>query len=361
MDRKKIVERFFSQGVLLTPEMLEKMEREPDIEINNLLHKKHGLVLQKIHDVQENVKILMNLTGKPPVTKEDQLRFYMSKYEKMRKVITERLQKNFVSLNKLDSLRSEVYVIGIVKDIREEEGKKTIELEDTTSTVPAIFNQEVSCELDDVVAVQAISGGKVLFGKKILYPDIPLRKPVTGHGKACFISDLHLNEVPKKHVEAFFHWLDREGIEYLFVAGDTVDFSAFEEMCGNRKVFLIQGNADTKEEYPYLPRQMTKKNITSLSNPSMIYLNGLKILMMHDFDINMLKKRYLGRSSIILPEEFLVLEEVPDIVHYGHTHKPFVSNYKSTTLVNSGSPLENFMPVIVDFATREWKQESFNI
>ena len=363
MEKKKIVDEFFKHGALLTPELLDGLSSESDEYRNQFISKKHSDFILQHKPPTENIKIIKNLTEKPPATKEDHLKFYTSMYEKMRAIITERLQKNFVSLNKLTSFRDEVFVIGIVKDIREEAEtkRKIVEIEDTTTTTSVIFNQDAECELDDVVAIQAISGGKVLFGKKILYPDIPLRKPATGHGRACFVSDLHINQLPKKYIEKFFAWIEQENIDALFVAGDVGDFKTFEELCGNKKTFLIPGNADTDEEYPYLPKQTDKKNITSLSNPAIIYFNGLKILLVHDFNIEMLKKRHIGKSSVILPEDFLALDDVPDIVHYGHTHKPFVSNYKSTTLINSGSPLTNFMPVIVDFQTRDWKQVEFNI
>jgi len=72
--------------------------------------------------------------------------------------------------NKIDGTRSEVYVIGIVRDIKEKDGKKIIDLEDKTATIPVIFEPADAddLELDDVVAVKAISGGKVLFGKKVM-------------------------------------------------------------------------------------------------------------------------------------------------------------------------------------------------
>ncbi|MBI5061622.1 MAG: metallophosphoesterase family protein [Candidatus Aenigmarchaeota archaeon] len=362
MNRKKIIELFFRRGKLLSEDTLSMLEKENEDSMPGILDRDyHELLLTPRHFQTENVSILKNLTSKPNLGREQQLGFYTSKYEKMRAILTQRLQKNFMSINKLGADRAEVFVIGIVKEKREEENKNIIDIEDVTGNIPVIFQGPVDCELDDVVAIQAISGGRVLFGKKILYPDIPLRNPSTGFGKACFISDVHLDEVPKKFPDRFFNWLEMEGVSFLFVAGDIGDTTVFQTLCGNKKTIVIPGNADTEEKYPYLPMGFDGKNIISLSNPAMIYLNGLKILIIHEFDMSMLKKRYLGKSEVILPEDYLVLDEVPDIVHYGHTHKPFVSNYKSTTLVNSGSTLTKFMPVVIDFSTREWKQAELDI
>ncbi len=357
MDRKKIVEEFFKRGRVLSEDGLDLLEKKDGVVIASFLGRDyHDFMLTQKHFSTENITILRNLESKPVPDKAHQLSFYTSKYEKMKNIIMQRLQKKFISINKLRADRSEVFVIGIIKEKREEENKNIIDIEDMTGTISVIFQQPAECELDDVAAIHAVSGGNVLFGKKIIYPDMPLRTPATGTGKACFVSDLHMDIVPKRILEQFLRWLDENEIRFLFVAGDVCDKSMLEILSQNRKTFVIPGNADTNEEYPYLPMAFKSENIISMSNPAMVFLNGLKILMIHDFDMSMLKKRYLGRSREILDEDYLALDEVPDIVHYGHTHKPFVSNYKSTTLLNSGSMLTKFMPVVVDFSTREWKQ-----
>lgn len=192
--------------------------------------------------------------------------------------------------------------------------------------------------------------------KKIIYPDIPLRQPTVGTGKACFISDLHLNESPLNDFLVFLQWFEKQDIKYLFVAGDIGDIPVFEkninEHCYGKKVFVIPGNVDSGD-YPQPAHNYESRFITALSNPSMVEINGIKILVIHKMDIDMLKKRYLGRSKTIMPEDFLVLDEVPDIAHCGHTHESQITNYKSITIVNSGSLLSNFRPVVVDFSTRE--------
>lgn len=356
-----IINKFISKGRLLTPEALEFIKKSNtdlffSYNFNNFIISEKDL---KSLIKAEQYKILKNLNNIPDEVRiEDFAKFYKSKYEKMKNIITERLKKDFISLNKIDSSRKEVFVIGIVKEMSEKEGKKIIDLEDLTTTIPVIFDSSGDLELDDVVAIRAIAAGKTLYGKEIIYPDIPLRSPTTGTGKACFVSDLHLDEAPKTDIENFFLWFEKQGIENLFVAGDIGDHVYFERLteqyCTNSTIFVIQGNVD-ENKYPAKAYPYKNKNIISLSNPSMVEVGGLNILMLHYTDTTMLKKRYLGKSSIILPDDYLVLDIVPDIVHYGHTHEPYITNYKSVTLVNSGSLLSNFLPVVVDFGTREAK------
>ena len=276
----------------------------------------------------------------------------------MKHIITERVPKDFISLNKTDTSRSSIYSIGIIKDIREKNNKHIIDLEDPTATKPIIYDSKQDVELDDVVVVKAIAAGDVLYGKELIFPDIPLRQPTKGSGRACFISDLHLDEAADTDLEKFFSWFSQQDIQYLFVAGDIGDKEVFEkttERLYNKKVFVIPGNIDN-DEYPQLPLDFKNKDIISLSNPSIVEINRMKILMIHKFDLSMLKKRYLGKSDVILKEDYLVLDQVPDIVHCGHTHQPQVMNYKSVTVVNSGSLLAEFKPVVVNFETREAEQ-----
>ncbi len=74
----------------------------------------------------------------------------------------------------------------------------------------------------------------------------------------------------------------------------------------------------------------------------------------------MLKKRYMGKSRAIFDEDYLVLDEVPDIVHTGGEDAS-VTNYKSVTLVSSGAVLREFRPIVVDFATRDVEKVNIGV
>ncbi len=298
--------------------------------------------------------MLKNLVNKPKeATTEDFLQFYTSKYEKLRKIITERLQKEFVSLNKLDSSRSEVYVIGIVRDIKEAGDKKIIELEDPTATISVIFDksEKTDVELDDVIAVRATAAGKIIYGKQIMFPDTPLRAPATGVGKACFLSDITSDESPTM-TEAIFKWLETEDIGTVFVLGRIGDTKKFEslvdEYCTNKTVIV----SAVGKGFPSLAEQFGSKRIISLSNPALVEVGGIKVMLSSNMDVHKIKKRHMGKSDVILPEDYLAIEEVPDIIHHS-SKEPTIQNYKSITLVSAGSTDSRFAPVVVDFVTRE--------
>lgn len=355
-----IIAKFLAKGKLLTPEALEyiRNKRLENILTGNI----PGIVITRPNiEKTAGISVLKNLTDKKKeFTSGDFAGFYKTKYEKLKEILLQRMQKNFVSINKIGKNSGEVYVVGIVKDITKN-GKNTINIEDMTGSANILLENDEDVELDDVVAVKILNNGGILTGQQVIYPDIPLRSPATGSGKACFISDLHLDEVPRSYFEKFLQWFEKQPVDALFVAGDIGGSQTFEELvsqyCAGKQIVVIPGEKDTEEEYPQAPLGFSAKNITSLSNPAMVEMNGVKILIVHEADRSMLKKRYMGKDKILYSDH-LVLDDVPDIMHHGHSQECRVTNYKSITIVNSGSLLSKFAPVVIDFSTREAVQES---
>ncbi len=352
MNREQIVESFFKKEQLLTKEALDFLEGR---DVEEFLNREYKNIVLMEADFVSGIRIIKNLIHKPKeATTEDFLKFYTSKYEKLRKIIMERLPKDYISLNKLDSSRNEVYVIGIVKDIKDTTDKKIIELEDPTATVAVIFDKNekpAEVELDDVIAVKATAAGKVIYGKQILFPDTPLRQPAKGVGKACFISDIAIDESPIQ-TEAIFKWLETQDIGTVFVLGRIGDTEKFEllveKYCTNKNVVV----SVVGKEFPSLSEPFQSRRIISLSNPAMLEVGGIKVLLSSSADVQKIKKRHIGKSDSVLPEDYLVIEDVPDIIHHS-SNEPTIQNYKSITLVSAGSPSARFAPVLVDLATRE--------
>jgi len=193
--REKIVAEFFKKGHLLTNDAIKTLEGGYE----GFLNKDMPLVVDA-KDLQQPYRIIKNLAHtKKVITSEDFIRFYNSKYEKMKEVILSRIPKDFLSLNKIDTSRSEVHVLGIVKEIKEKDGKKVVDMEDTTASIPIIFETadiDPDLELDDVIAVRGITGGKVLFGKKIIYLFLMFRESNNGISGALPFSR---RSVPEGH------------------------------------------------------------------------------------------------------------------------------------------------------------------
>jgi len=362
---KKIVEFFIQKNKLITPELLEFLLTTKNYEkIMSELSERENFILTKndltsFETKKDKIKILLNITERPSeVSVEDFVKFYQDKYNRIKNIITQRFDYNFISLDKIPNNETS-FIIVMIHEVKKEADRTTLVVEDLTKKEEVIFLRPVDVDIDDVVIITCRKQGNVIYGERIEYPGIPLRQPTKGYGKVCIISDLHLDEAPLGEFEKFVKKFSNSDIKYLIVAGDIGDCEKFKKMISDLEdkiIFVIPGNKDCSD-YPALPLKIDLDNVVSLSNPSMIEINGIKFLLIHKFTVEMLEKRYLNigdKTRFIFEKDYLVLEHVPDVVAFGHTHAPNVMNYKSITLVNPGSLLSEFKPVVLDLSTREY-------
>lgn len=184
-----------------------------------------------------------------------------------------------------------------------------------------------------------------------------------------------------------------ESIKYLIVAGDVVDgvgiypnqekelsitdiysqyeFAAeqIEKLPRRLKIILSPGNHDAvrqAEPQPKLPEEFASlfpKNVIHVGNPALVTLDGVKVQIYHGRSIDdlitkiprlsyekpqeamveLLKRRHLspayGKRSPIAPEkeDYLVIEDVPDVLHSGHVHTFGTAFYRGVFVVNSST------------------------
>ncbi|MDY6764948.1 MAG: metallophosphoesterase family protein [Halobacteria archaeon] len=210
------------------------------------------------------------------------------------------------------------------------------------------------------------------------------------------MSDIHVgsNSFEEDKWFGFADWLKtQDEIEYLLVGGDIVEgvgvypnqekeltivdiyeqyeecAEYFKDLPGDIEIITITGNHDSvrlAEPQPALGEEFRDpfgSNVRFLSNPSMVNIEGVKFLMYHGVSLNafveqipganvqepetamlpMLKKRHIapmyGSTVRLAPEEkdYLVIDDIPDVLHTGHVHTVGVDKYNSVTMVNSGA------------------------
>ena len=139
----------------------------------------------------------------------------------------------------------------------------------------------------------------------------------------------------------------------------------------NVKIIIMPGNHDPGRRalpQPAIPKKYNsglweRENVTMVGNPAVVSLNGVRVLMFHGQSIDdivkttpglsydsptnvmkqLLRARHLspiyGSQTPIAPEkeDFLVIEDIPDIFHVGHVHRAQLDMYKGILLINSGS------------------------
>ena len=186
-----------------------------------------------------------------------------------------------------------------------------------------------------------------------------------------------------------------EDVKYLIIGGDIVDgigvypnqdkelaikditeqYNEAARFLGNIrsdiKIIIAPGNHDASrvaEPQPAVPEEYAKAlyeldNVEFISNPGVVSLDGINVLIYHgrsfddlvmavkDFtyeksdDImeEMLQKRHLAPiygERIPLAselEDYLVIDELPDIFHTGHIHINSYKRFKGIHLINSGT------------------------
>ena len=173
----------------------------------------------------------------------------------------------------------------------------------------------LNCDHDDVIAVRVDSDGKEIVGKEIIHPGVPLRTPGIGNGKVALAVDC-----------------DMEGIE-----ADTI-FTMGTKLATAHTAINVTGSYPTGAEQGML------------SNPSVVKIGDVVVLIADRFSKKWLEKRHLGEPNIGINEDVLCLDILPDIVLYKSDLNE-ISHYKSITMV--GCKPGNV--IVVDLADRKEK------
>ena len=339
---------------------------------------------------------------------------FASRYSKLLKIISQRAQaKKLIQIDivKGGKPKDEVFVGGLLMDRKIERDVTKLIIDDPSGSLETlVFNKEIqpiaNSLLVDQFIMQSITSGKNggFVTKEIVVPDVP--DHVTNRSKtetyAVLISDLHVGSkyFMEKEFGDFVFWLSSpdpiaKKIRFVLVCGDVVDgvgifpnqdkelllvdigqqmakaAQLLDKIPKHIKVFIIPGNHDPGRRalpQPAIPEKhnldlWNRENFFMIGNPSVISLNGVKVLMFHGQSLDdvvgttpglsysqpakamrmLLKARHLspiyGKRTPIAPEteDMMVIDEVPDIFHSGHIHVVDLDMYKGTLIVNSGA------------------------
>ena len=337
-----------------------------------------------------------------------------NRYSKLLKIILQRSQaKNLRPIETVKSgkIKEEVIVAGLLMDRRIDRDVTKLVVDDPTGSLEMlVFNKELQDAANSLLMDQFVmltiapgkNGGFIV--KELVVPDVP--DHITNRSKtetyAVLISDLHVGSkyFMEKEFTEFVEWLSSPDpiarkVRFVLVGGDIIDgigifpnqdkelllvdvneqmlkaAQLLDKIPKHIKVFIIPGNHDAGRRalpQPAIPEKhnlslWNRENFFMLGNPSMIELNGVKILMFHGQSLDdvvgttpglsysqpakamrvLLRARHLspiyGKRTPIAPEieDMMVIGDVPDIFHSGHIHVVDLDMYKGTLIVNSGA------------------------
>lgn len=371
-------------------------------------------------NVKYDFKVLQD-TSKKSYTSgeiENLITYFKSRYEKLSKILSRRPElKTRHKISDIEEGQTNLNLILMVKEIRTtKNGHKLIEFEDDTGSIPILFsnkNEELFKEAeklvkDEVVGVIAEKNGDLAIGNQIINPGvtrIPSKEMDFG---IVFLSDVHIGSLTflEDAFSRFIDWINceygseeqrkiAEDIKYLVIGGDIVDgigvypnqekelaitditdqYNEAAKLLGkirsDIKIIVAPGNHDASrvaEPQPAVPEEYAKAlyeldNVEFVSNPGVISLDGINVLIYHgrsfddlvmavkDFthernDLLMeelLKKRHLapiyGERTPLASEleDYLVIDEIPDVFHTGHVHINTYRKFNGIHLINSGT------------------------
>ncbi|MCJ8305619.1 MAG: DNA-directed DNA polymerase II small subunit [Nitrosopumilus sp.] len=367
-------------------------------------------------ELQNEIKVLSDPTTK--ITSGEGVKGYnalfSSRFNKLKRIISDRPEaKKLKSIATAKTAKTEddMYVCGLVTSKNSERNITKILLEDPSGSFEGIiFDNELQKSAGTLLTDQFVMA-RVGFGKNsgliikdLILPDIPDQPKNKSETEvyAVFLSDLHIGSkyFMEEEFTEFISWLSSPDpvarkIRFVVIGGDIVDgvgiypnqnkelvcltieeqLKKAEDLIAkipkNMKVIIIPGNHDPGRRalpQPAIPKKYNSnlwemENVVMVGNPSVVSLNGVKVMMFHGQSIDdivkttpglsynkptdvmkhLLKARHLspiyGSQTPIAPEmeDLLVIEDIPDIFHVGHVHRAQLDLYKGILLVNSGS------------------------
>ena len=366
---------------------------------------------------QVEFEILSDPTGKITSAEgvEGYGKLFASRFNKLKQIMSDRPEakkiKDIESVKSITKNDDELFVWGLVSDRKADRNITKITLEDPTSSMEiVVFEGDLKDAADTLLMdqfamfkiVPAKNGG--FFAKEIFLPDIPEHS--TNRSKtetyAVFLSDLHVGSkyFMEQELQDLIGWISSADpiarkIRFIVIGGDLIEgvgvfpnqektlnqfttesqlkksFEVLDKIPKHIKVFLISGNHDAGRKalpQPAIPKMYNsqlwdRENFFMLGNPSMVSLNGVKVLMYHGQSIDdvvrttpgvsydkpaavmrhFLRARHMspiyGSRTPIAPEteDMMVIDDIPDIFHSGHVHFVGLDMYKGVLIVNSGA------------------------
>ncbi|MFB0544224.1 MAG: hypothetical protein ACETVN_00795, partial [Asgard group archaeon] len=298
MKKQEIIDLFLKRGIQLDLGGLEELHRDQNAikkileKVGKTKTKPKTLTIEGIHSLLKktttNIELLKTpICKKGKVTPRDYAEYISNRYEEIGKILVKKLSLlNLMSLGKITQKTRNFSIIGMVKE--KNNAENTIIVEDQTGELTIHFDER-NLKIFSEIVLDEILGAvcekkEVVRAKKIIWPDVPLRKRVnkTKDDAFClFVSDIHMDDekTNKKDYEIFLDWVNKTEYTpfYIFVLGDIssrkkdiTDF--FNSLPKNAFKVFIKGETDTDTDVWDLV----------LPNPSLVKIeNDILVFLSH--------------------------------------------------------------------------------
>ncbi|MDY6985832.1 MAG: DNA-directed DNA polymerase II small subunit [Candidatus Thermoplasmatota archaeon] len=331
---------FIKHGILPQDEVLKYLENKPYSFVEDLLKNANVLFLT-INDIKRyeeavakkrleidwksRIEVLKDITGKSTTKGEanDFVKYFNSRFKLLKKILKRRSEL-IGSVNIEDALKGserDVKVIGMVRDLRNVNGGKILEIEDETSTMTVFTSDRKTINhitRDSVVGVIAERSRSSFYAKDLLVPDVMIDRSAsrsTDSATIAITSDVHIGSKTfiREKWGSFMDWLGtQDTIRYVLFCGDNVDgvgiypgqekdlevtnvYEQYELFAAeldkiddkSKEIIVLPGNHDSvrpAEPQPALPkeiRDLFSNNVLCVGSPCFMRISDVPILAYH--------------------------------------------------------------------------------
>jgi len=226
MDKKEIISYFMENNILVSPDIVEKLDgidrnyflekvknqdflvinQESDqlltkqdilwkeLDKSKTVSEKQGTpysvdIEDKTPPTNQQVKVTFSYDSEPKKRQlSDFVNLFNARYKSMEKLLSNRMEMtNLTSISRLQNKkdRETVSLIAMVAEKRTtKNGNIMIKAEDPTGTInilvnknkPDLFKEAEDIVLDEIIAVVGVCGDNIVFANNVLWPEIPLTK-----------------------------------------------------------------------------------------------------------------------------------------------------------------------------------------
>lgn len=306
MEKEAIVKKLLSLGVMATPDVLERIEKSGlEAYLGNIKNGGCMVVEEGVSKGEELRCSIGQFPVKSEMTPEDFVQANAEKFRRIRDLLLRKMDA--VSITNISRTNSRLSVVGMVK----EKTSQGFVLEDETGEVEVKATAIV--KLDDVIGVRGWARDGKLFGEEIVYPDIPVNRPLNSlDNTLLLVGNATGGEGGADVVLSPYAVIDKNGVEKSIPNPAWVSLQK-----GEKKMTIVI----------YKPENQASKE------------DALGWLM----------KRYIGTDNIPVPSGDRVLETIPDILWIVSENVPWSGNYKGVTLISFGRRNR----VLIDLNTRK--------
>lgn len=178
-------------------------------------------------------------------------------------------------------------------------------------------------------------------------------------GKIAIISDIHGNLTA---LNAVLDDIKSRGVDKIMCLGDMIVKCSSPKECVD-KIFkscevVVKGNCEERgvedpriDEHIWNREKLTQKQREIISNLPLsydFYISGYKVRIMHASPRSIHQKSFFWNFDSEFDEHFNFMfenteyldnigQETPDIVIFGHIHRPFIVRRKDRVLINPGA------------------------